>query len=226
MMADLAHPDPQARQAGLKWHQHWVDQAGEAGATAYTGALYSRPGRVERRPPDPDEARYAAENLHQLAEYAARRGVQIVIEPMSRFRTHLINTPDQAVALIRQADAPNLKVLFDTYHAITEVRSYSAAIHKLSAWLWGLHACENDRGAPGGGLVPWAQVFQALREIHFDGPIVLGDDLTTAWAVVMSCSSLSTEQGPAMTWNFFPPIGTPRASTTELPLCPSRLTSL
>ncbi len=173
MEADLAHPDPQARQFGLRWHQHWVDQAGEAAATAYTGALYSHPGRVERRPRNPDEERYAAENLHLLAEYGAQRGVQIVIEPMSRFRTHLLNTPEQAVSLLRQADHPNLKVLFDTYHALTEVRSYAAAIHTLSAWLWGLHACENDRGAPGGGLVPWSQVFQALRETHFDGAVVL-----------------------------------------------------
>lgn len=32
---------------------------------------------------------------------------------------------------------------------------------------------ENDRGAPGGGLVPWAAVFAALRETVLDGYIVM-----------------------------------------------------
>ena len=31
--------------------------------------------------------------------------------------------------------------------------------------LWGLHACENDRGVPGGGLVPWREIFAALKQI-------------------------------------------------------------
>ena len=39
--------------------------------------------------------------------------------------------------------------------------------------LWGLHACENDRGVPGGGLVPWEAVFGALQGISFRGYLVL-----------------------------------------------------
>lgn len=39
--------------------------------------------------------------------------------------------------------------------------------------LWGVHACENDRGVPGGGLVPWESVFQALLDIGFDGYVLM-----------------------------------------------------
>jgi D-psicose/D-tagatose/L-ribulose 3-epimerase len=171
--ADIAHPDLQRRQFGLGWHKAWIDRIAAAKATAYTGALYSHPGRVERRPPSEAELAIAAENLHVLAEYAARSGVTLALEPMSRFRTHLVNTPQQAMDLVQQADHPNLKVLFDTYHAVTEVRDYAAGLHTLAGRLWGLHACENDRGVPGGGLVPWEAVFGALREIHFSGHILL-----------------------------------------------------
>ena len=108
-----------------------------------------------------------------MAEHAARSGLELVIEPMSRFRTHLVNTPQQAMGLIQQADHPNLKVLFDTFHAVTEVRDYSVAIGTLAPSLWGLHACESDRGAPGGGIVPWVEVFQGLKDIQFQGYIIL-----------------------------------------------------
>jgi D-psicose/D-tagatose/L-ribulose 3-epimerase len=32
-----------------------------------------------------------------------------------------------------------------------------------------VHACENDRGIPGSGHVEWNEVFQALRDIRYDG---------------------------------------------------------
>ena len=92
---------------------------------------------------------------------------------MSHFRTHIANTPGQILRLIALADHPNLAVLLDTYHMITEVRDYAAAIRTVGSKLWGLHVCENDRGVPGGGLVPWDQVAAALREIAFDGYVML-----------------------------------------------------
>lgn len=170
--ADISHPDPEARVCGRRWHENWLERGGDAGAVAYTGALYAHPGRVERRAPSGDEFRHAAEGLHALAECARRQGLVLVIEPMSHFRTSLVNTPAQAMALVAAADHPNLQVLFDTYHAVTEVRDYAAAIRTLVPRLWGLHACENDRGVPGSGLVPWAVIGNALRTAAFDGDVI------------------------------------------------------
>jgi D-psicose/D-tagatose/L-ribulose 3-epimerase len=170
---DLAADDPADRAAGLAWHKRQVERAAELGAVAYTGALYGHPGVVKRRIPPPDEYPRTAEGLAALAEFGAGHGVEIVIEPMSHFRTHVVNTPEQAMRLLALADHPNLSVLLDTYHLITEVRDYGKAIRTVGPKLWGLHACENDRGAPGGGLVPWADVFAALREIGFDGYVLM-----------------------------------------------------
>ena len=36
----------------------------------------------------------------------------------------------------------------------------------------GIHACENDRGIPGGGLIPWDVIFQTLKETDFQGHIL------------------------------------------------------
>jgi D-psicose/D-tagatose/L-ribulose 3-epimerase len=168
---DLSADDPAQRAAGLAWHQRQVDLAAELGSTAYAGALYGHPGVVKRRRPPADEAPRTAAGLHALAEYAAARNVAIVLEPMSHFRTHIANTPGQIMHLIELADHDNLYALFDTYHLITEVRDYGAAIRTLAPRLWGVHACENDRGVPGGGLVPWDDLFAALAETGFDGYI-------------------------------------------------------
>lgn len=170
---DLSADDPAERAAGLAWHLRQVERAAELGAVAYTGALYGHPGTVKRRIPPADEFPRTAEGLARLAEYAGRRGVQVVIEPMSHFRTHMVNTPAQAMRLLDLAGHPNLSVLLDTYHLITEVRDYGQAIRTIGRRLWGVHACENDRGVPGGGLVPWAAVAVALRELAFDGYVLM-----------------------------------------------------
>ena len=166
---DLSADEPSHRALGLAWHKQQVDLAGELGAVAYAGALYAHPGVVQRRVPPPDEYARTAEQLHALAEYAAHAGVAIVLEPMSHFRTHLANTPAQVLQLMDLADHPNLRILVDTYHIVTEVRDFGAAIRACGDRLWGVHPCENDRGVPGGGLVPWDDVFAALCDIGFDG---------------------------------------------------------
>lgn len=173
MTADISHSDPANRSFGIAWHKHWIEQSAKAGAIAYSGAIYAHPGRIERGPESADELKWAAEKLHKLANFATPHGVKLVIEPMSHFRTSLINTTEQAFQLIEMADHPNLQVLFDTYHMVTEIRDYAAAIRMLSPHLWGIHACENDRGVPGGGIVPWADIFQATKEVNFDGYILM-----------------------------------------------------
>lgn len=171
--ADLSADDPAQHAAGLAWHRRQVELAAELGATAYAGALYGHPGVVQRRRQPADEQQRAAEGLHALAEYGAGHGVAIVLEPMSHFRTHIANTPEQIMALIAAAGHDNLYALFDTYHLLTEVRDYAAAIRTLAPRLWCVHACENDRGAPGGGLVPWDAVFGALAEVGFTGCLTM-----------------------------------------------------
>ena len=169
---DLASSDPEHRQAGLQWHMKQVDLASEFGATAYTGALYGHPGVLHYSPLSLAERAQVADGLHQLASYGKQHGVRIVIEPMSHFRTHVANNAAQAMELIYLADHPNLSVLLDTYHLITEVRDYATQIKTASGRLWGLHACESDRGVPGGGFVPWQAIRSSLHESQFDSYII------------------------------------------------------
>ena len=173
MECDISHDERGCRERGVEWHRRQIDIAAEMGAMAYTGAIYAHPGRVCRRVPPDDELPRTADNLRRLAEHAAKRGMPLVLEPMSHFRTHLVNTPAQAMRLIDLAGHPGLRVLLDTYHMVTEVRDYAAAVRECGHRLWGIHACESDRGVPGGGIVPWAAVFSAAREIGFDGPVIM-----------------------------------------------------
>ena len=119
-----------------------------------------------------DEYLRTSEGLHRLAQNGEEKGVVVVIEPMSHFRTHMVNTPDQVMRLVRLTDHPNLRVSLDTYHLVTEILDFREAILTVKDVLWGMHMCESNRGVPGEGLIPWPTVFEALKEIGFDDYIL------------------------------------------------------
>ena len=173
LAADLSADDAEQRAFGIAWHKQQIDLAHELEAVAYTGAIYGHTGVVKKRRPPADEYHYCAEALHEVATYAQQKGIVLALEPMSHFRTHVANTPDQLIKLIQLADHPQLKIAFDTYHAVTEIRDYGESIRRCGDLLWAVQACENDRGVPGGGLVPWPDIGQALQDINFDGFVVL-----------------------------------------------------
>jgi D-psicose/D-tagatose/L-ribulose 3-epimerase len=145
------------------------------GAANLGGPLYSALGRTWQATAEERERELdlLAGQLNELAGYAADRGVALCIEPINRFETSFINTVDQLLELLERVDHPACKALLDTFHMNIEEKSLGDAIRAVGPRLGHLHACENDRGAPGSGHVPWAEVAEALRDIDYDGPVVI-----------------------------------------------------
>jgi D-psicose/D-tagatose/L-ribulose 3-epimerase len=64
-------------------------------------------------------------------------------------------------------------MMLDTFHMNIEEKSLGDAIRAVGPRLQHVHACENDRGAPGTGNLPWADIAKALKDINYDGPVVI-----------------------------------------------------
>jgi D-psicose/D-tagatose/L-ribulose 3-epimerase len=95
------------------------------------------------------------------------------IEPVNRFESHFINIADDALRFIDDVGLPNVKVHLDTFHMIREEDNVPDAVRRTGASLGYVHACENQRGIPGTGQVPWMGFFQALKQIGYDGCITI-----------------------------------------------------
>lgn len=172
---DLIHPDAAIRENGAAYLRHCIDAVHTLGGTNLVGPLYSSVGRVwqqteAERAQDMDTLVAA---LRGLADYAADQGVVLCVEPLNRFETSFVNLAAQAVEIVDRVDRPSCKIMLDTFHMNVEERSLGEAIRLAGSRLHHVHSCENDRGAPGSGHVPWADVAQALKDIHYDGPVVI-----------------------------------------------------
>jgi D-psicose/D-tagatose/L-ribulose 3-epimerase len=111
--------------------------------------------------------------LKDLSDYAGKKGVALGLEPLNRFETSFINTADQAIELVDRVNHPACKIMLDTFHMNIEENSLGDAIRKVGPRLLQVHSNENNRGTPGTGHVPWKEVAQALKDIKFDGVLVI-----------------------------------------------------
>ena len=172
---DLVHPDPAIQQNGMAYIRGCIDITGRLGATNLVGPIYSAVGRTWQATPD-ERARdidLLVKNLRTLAKYAGDHGVVICIEPLNRFETSLINLAAQAIEVVDRVDHPSCRIMLDTFHMNVEEKSLGNAIRAAGPRLHHVHACENDRGAPGSGNVTWQDVKQGLTDIGYDGPVVI-----------------------------------------------------
>jgi D-psicose/D-tagatose/L-ribulose 3-epimerase len=172
---DLSHEDADVRRFGLDYVRHCVDVAAEIGATNVVGPLYSAVGKTRLLSLAERERQraMAVESIRESADYAASKGVHLAVEALNRFETDLVNTTEQALDLVERIGRDNVGILLDTFHMNVEDKSLGESIRRTGDRLFHFHACENDRGTPGTGHVPWQEVFQALLDIRYEGPVVV-----------------------------------------------------
>lgn len=172
---DLIHPDEAIRASGMAYVRHCIDAAKTVGAPHVIGPIYSAVGRTWQQTDDErkQDLDLLVRQLGELARYAGDRGVWLGVEPLNRFETSFINLASQAIEVVDRVDHPACGILLDTFHMNIEERSIGDAIRAAGKRMRHLHACENDRGAPGSGHVPWDEVAQACRDIGFHGPFVI-----------------------------------------------------
>ena len=172
---DLASGDPAAVGATRDYLRGCVEVATTVGASVVGGPIYAPTGRVGLL--DTDERRAAiervAEGLAPVLAEAATAGVTLALEPLNRYETSLFNTVAQALELIELVRHPALGLLLDTFHLNIEERDLPAAIRAAGPHLAHVHACANDRGAPGTDHLDWPGIRDALAAIGYRGAVTI-----------------------------------------------------
>lgn len=167
-------PDANTRRRGIEFSKRLIDLSQQAGAHVLGGAIYCGWGYLTGKMRSSEEWNWAVESYREIAEYALQNSSLILgIEPLNRFESHLINIASDALRFIDAVGLPNVKVHLDTFHMIREENHIAQAIRLTGTQLGYFHACENQRGIPGTGLVPWLEVFRTFRQIGYDGCVTI-----------------------------------------------------
>jgi len=115
-----------------------------------------------------EEARgFLIETLTTCASFDNR--VRLVLEPLNRYETELINTMDEALEIVRQIGIENMGILFDTFHANIEEVSIGESIQKANGRLFNFHIADSNPWVPGYGHLDFKEISRALSKIEYRG---------------------------------------------------------
>ncbi len=164
-----ASESPKVREQAVAQLKGVIDRAHAMGATVVCGPFHSAFAIFTRREPQADEYAHSAEVLHMVGDYAKQANIVLTPEALNRFECYLCNTMEQLAGLVRRADHPNVRAMFDTHHANMEEKRFPDAIRSIAPLLAHVHISENDRGTPGDGHIPWDDTFRTLAAINYSG---------------------------------------------------------
>ncbi len=185
---NIISPEPRVRKAGIEFSKRLIDLSNEAGAKVFGGMIYCGWGYLTGRMRTQDEWKWGVEGYREIAGYAQQESELILgIEPVNRFESHFINTAADALKFIRDVGVPNVKVHLDTFHMIREENDIAGCVLKTEGYLGYVHACENQRGIPGSGLMPWVPFFKALRRVGYDGCVTIESFDPTMESIAKLC---------------------------------------
>jgi D-psicose/D-tagatose/L-ribulose 3-epimerase len=171
--ANPISPDPGLRQAGVD-HLKWaIEMTATLGGDKLCGPYHSPLGVFSGTGPTADEKKWCADVLRKAAEEAKKAKVTLVIEYLNRFECYFLTTAADARALVKEVNHPNFRMMYDTFHANIEEKHAAAVIASIADSFVHVHISENDRGIPGTGHVAWDETFRALRQVNYDGWLVI-----------------------------------------------------
>jgi sugar phosphate isomerase/epimerase len=115
--------------------------------------------------------RNLVEVLKKSSRLAADYGVKLLMEPQCRFEGYygVNSTVEQTLDVIRETNADNVVLMFDTFHASIEETSIPKAIRNGRKLLAHVHSTDSNRLAPGFGTMDFKPILRELQEAGYRG---------------------------------------------------------
>jgi D-psicose/D-tagatose/L-ribulose 3-epimerase len=171
---DLVSEDKSVRKNGVTLLQDLCRNMKHMGGKIMAGINYSSwprkllPGEDKRAATD-----RAIEGVREAVKAAEDCGVIFCLEVVNRFEHFIMNTAAEGIAFAKRVESPNCKILLDTFHMNIEEDSFRDSLLESKGWLGHFHLGETNRRPPGMGRMPWPEIFGALREIDYQGAVVM-----------------------------------------------------
>jgi len=164
---NVASPLSAERKQAIQSYKECVDLAADLGAKI---CLYVAGWVIYGV--DQDQAwEWSRECLVEVARHAKTRGVTIAVEPTPA-DSNLVETPDDALKLMAETRMDNVKVMFDTIHALYRKDNPADYVDKMGSHLAHVHISDLERMPPG-TYTDFSFVVDALKANGYKGYLAM-----------------------------------------------------
>ena len=169
---DLANRNPVNRKIAVEYFKEQIKVCHELDGK-YIVICPSAVGKPHLLGKGTDDWDWAIDSVNQLCDTAKLEDVELIIEPVNRYESSIINTAEDAYRFINELNHPKVNMLVDTFHMNIEEVDMLSAIENVSDKLEVFHLADNNRKGVGMGKIDFHAVISKLKEINYDGPLVL-----------------------------------------------------
>ncbi len=113
---------------------------------------------------------HVVRSLTELCDYAAGKGVDLMIETVAPPLMDYINTLDEAADLIAKVGRPNLCVMYDVLQMHLMESNLFESVPKHIGRCRHVHFADTSRLVPGDGDIDFERFIKALAESGYKGP--------------------------------------------------------
>ncbi len=158
--------DSSVRSRVVRVFRELIDTASRLDAMVNIGRAR---GFIEAKESPADaEARFIR-TAGEIAEYAADKGVTLIIEPVNRYEINFINSLAQGAELLERLGRENVQLMPDLFHMNIEDPSPERELTKWIRRIAYIHFADSNRLAPGRGHIDFHAIAAALSSVGYTG---------------------------------------------------------
>lgn len=165
---NVASPLPEERAAAIDQYAKVIDLCADLGGRIVIYVAGWQVYGTDRR----QAWAWSREALTRAAAHARDRGMILVIEPTST-DSNLVDDCDDAIQMMVEVGAPNVKLMFDTFHVLYRNEVPTDYVHRMGKDLAHLHIADVGRSPPGDGRIDYPALIRALRYVGYDGYLAM-----------------------------------------------------
>ncbi len=164
----LTHPDPEVRKFTVQYLIDLVHFCGDIGGKVM---IFGSPQQrnIEEGVTYDEAFDYARQIFEQAMPACEARGVTICMEPLTHLETNFLLSAAETKKLVDAVAHPNYQMILDTKAMTFEKESRADLIRKFAPWVKHYHANDENLNGPGFGDVDFGPIFEALKEVDFQG---------------------------------------------------------
>lgn len=180
---DVASACPEVRRAGIAFLTAIMHKMDLLDSRSLVGVLYTYWPNTFSDLDKPAIWSRGVAGVREMSKTAEDLGINLCLEVVNRYETHILNTAEEAVRFCREVNSKNVRILLDTFHMNIEEDSILDAFRTAGGLLGHVHVGESNRRLPGQGGLPWGEIGGVLREIHYTGDVVMEPFVTQGGTV-------------------------------------------
>ncbi len=166
-------PDAGVRRKTVAYLDTLIDFCGDLGGPYM---IFGSPKQRDTKGVSVEQAKnYFADGLAAVADHAQQRGIKILVEPLGKRTTDVVNTMAEASQLTEQVNHRAIQMMFDFNNTVDETEPFDVLLRKYHKNIHHVHVQEmgGKHLGTGNAVNDYVKAFQVLKDLRYNNWISL-----------------------------------------------------